>query len=65
MNEALQLEQCAQVTPRKQLRSGFLYAGSPAREVRALSEGEMEYFSYSADNYLALKDRHLAEPEPV
>ena len=53
----------ALVTPRKQLRSGFLYAGSPAREVRALSEGEMKYFSYSADNYVALKDRHLAELE--
>jgi len=54
----------ALVTPRKHLRSGFLYAGSPAREVRALSQGEMEYFIYSADNYVALKDRHLAELEP-
>ena len=51
----------ALVTPRKTLRSGFLYAGSPAREVRALSEGEMNYFCYSAANYVKLKDQHIAE----
>ena len=53
----------ALVTPGKRLRSGYLYAGSPAREVRALSEKEMNYFSYSADNYVKLKDRHIAELE--
>ena len=51
------------VTPGKQLRCGFLYAGSPAREVRALSTGEMEYFCYSANNYVKLKDRHIEELE--
>lgn len=53
----------ALVTPGKRLRSGFLYAGSPAREVRALSEKEMEYFVYSANNYVKLKDMHIAELE--
>jgi carbonic anhydrase/acetyltransferase-like protein (isoleucine patch superfamily) len=51
----------ALVTPGKRLRSGYLYAGSPAREVRPLSEKEMEYFTYSAANYVRLKDRHLDE----
>jgi carbonic anhydrase/acetyltransferase-like protein (isoleucine patch superfamily) len=51
----------ALVTPGKTLRSGFLYAGSPAREVRRLSDNEMNYFSYSADNYVKLKDRHRQE----
>jgi carbonic anhydrase/acetyltransferase-like protein (isoleucine patch superfamily) len=51
----------ALVTPGKQLRSGYLYAGSPAREIRKLSEKEMAYFSYSANNYVKLKDRHIAE----
>ncbi|PLW84392.1 gamma carbonic anhydrase family protein [Kineobactrum sediminis] len=57
----------ALVTPGKTLRSGYLYAGSPAREVRPLTEAERNYFSYSADNYVRLKDRHLAEldQEPV
>ncbi len=51
----------ALVTPGKHLRSGFLYAGSPAREVRALSQEENDYFLYSATNYVNLKDRYLSE----
>jgi len=51
----------ALVTPGKVLRSGFLYAGSPAREKRALTEAELDYFRYSARNYVKLKDQHLAE----
>ena len=51
----------ALVTPGKRLRSGFLYGGSPAREMRALSDAEIDYFCYSANNYVKLKDQHLAE----
>jgi carbonic anhydrase/acetyltransferase-like protein (isoleucine patch superfamily) len=53
----------ALITPGKRLRSGFLYAGSPAREVRLLSEKELNYFTYSANNYVRLKDQHIAELE--
>jgi carbonic anhydrase/acetyltransferase-like protein (isoleucine patch superfamily) len=53
----------ALITPGKRLRSGYLYTGCPARESRALSEGEMSYFTYSANNYVALKDRHISELE--
>ncbi|MFV8818930.1 gamma carbonic anhydrase family protein [Haliea sp. E17] len=53
----------ALVTPGKTLCSGFLYAGSPAREVRPLSERELAYFTYSAGNYVRLKDQHIAELE--
>ncbi len=53
----------ALVTPGKRLRSGYLYAGSPAREVRALSQKEMDYFVYVAGNYVKLKDQHIAELE--
>jgi carbonic anhydrase/acetyltransferase-like protein (isoleucine patch superfamily) len=53
----------ALVTPGKRLRSGFLYAGAPAKERRELSAGEIAYFTYSADNYVKLKDRHIAELE--
>lgn len=49
----------ALVTPGKRLRSGYLYAGSPAREMRELSEKEMDYFRYSAANYVKLKNQHL------
>ena len=53
----------ALVTPGKTLRSGYLYAGSPAREMRQLSQGEMDYFVYSANNYVKLKDQHIAALE--
>lgn len=53
----------ALITPGKHLRSGYLYAGSPAREVRPLREQEIEYFCYSAGNYVKLKDQHLQELE--
>ncbi len=53
----------ALVTPGKRLRSGFLYAGSPAREIRELSDREMDYFCYSAGNYVKLKDQHIAALE--
>ena len=53
----------ALVTPGKQLRSGFLYGGAPAREMRELTQGELDYFTYSASNYVKLKDQHIAELE--
>lgn len=45
----------------KTLKSGYLYMGSPAREIRPISERERSFFSYSANNYVKLKDQHLAE----
>ena len=51
----------ALVTPGKRLASGYLYAGSPARQIRSLSDKEKDYFSYSAANYADLKDRYLAD----
>jgi len=50
----------ALVTPGKRLRSGFLYAGSPAKEVRPLSEEERRFLPYSAAGYVSLKDRYLS-----
>ncbi|EAQ97570.1 gamma carbonic anhydrase family protein [Congregibacter litoralis] len=51
----------ALVTPKKRLESGYLYAGSPARQMRKLSDKEMAFFSYSAGNYCRLKDQHIEE----
>lgn len=48
------------VPPGKHLASGWLYVGSPAKAIRELSEGDLSYFSYSANNYAKLKDRHIA-----
>jgi carbonic anhydrase/acetyltransferase-like protein (isoleucine patch superfamily) len=48
------------VAPGKTLVAGFLYKGSPAQSVRALSEQEIESITYNAQHYVRLKDRHLA-----
>jgi len=50
----------ALVTPGKRLSSGFVYAGSPAKQLRGLSEAEQTFLQYSADNYVRLKNRYLA-----
>lgn len=42
----------------KVLESGYLYVGSPARRVRALTEQELNYFGYSAQHYVKLAERH-------
>lgn len=41
----------ALVTPGKRVKRGELWAGSPARLMRALSEAELKYFTYSAKHY--------------
>ncbi len=51
----------AVVTPGKQLKSGYLYRGNPAREARPLSDSEREMLSYSAANYVKVKNNYLAE----
>ncbi len=49
------------VPPGRILESGFLYVGSPAKQVRPLTEKERAFFTYTAANYVRLKDQHLAE----
>ena len=49
------------VPPGKTLKSGHLYRGNPMREARELKPGEIESLKYSAEHYVRLKDRYLAE----
>jgi len=51
------------VPPNRELESGFLWVGSPAKKIRPLTEKEITYLEYSANNYVKLKDRHLAMPD--
>lgn len=53
----------ALVAPGKRLAGGSLYKGNPAQPARTLSDREMAFFRYSAEHYVRLKDRHLAERE--
>ena len=49
------------VPPGKVLESGLLYVGSPVKQARALTDKERAFFTYSAANYVKLKDLHMAE----
>ncbi len=47
------------VPPGKRLESGYLWVGSPVSKKRALSQEEIAYIRYSANNYVQLKDHYL------
>ena len=49
----------ALVPPGKKLERGFLYVGSPAKPVRALTEKEISFLEYSAQHYVSLKNSYL------
>jgi len=49
------------VPPGKRLESGHLYVGSPVKQARPLTDKERAFFTYTAGNYVKLKDQHLAE----
>jgi carbonic anhydrase/acetyltransferase-like protein (isoleucine patch superfamily) len=47
------------VPPGKELESGYLYLGNPAKAVRKLTIQELERLEYSAQHYVRLKDKYL------
>ncbi|HLV47623.1 MAG TPA: gamma carbonic anhydrase family protein [Aliidiomarina sp.] len=53
----------ALIAPGKKLESGYLYVGSPARRMRALTDAEKSFLKQSAANYVLLKNDYLAEQE--
>ncbi len=49
------------IPPGKKLESGYLYVGSPARQVRPLTPEERAFLPESAANYVRLKDEYLQQ----
>lgn len=47
------------VPPGKRLEKGYLYLGSPVKQVRPLNEKELEGLRYSANNYVNWKNDYL------
>lgn len=47
------------VPPGKELASGFLWLGSPVKQLRALKDSEFEWLEYSASHYVDLKNKHM------
>jgi len=48
------------VPPGKELEGGYLWLGSPVKQVRELTENERAFLQYSARHYVDLKNRHKA-----
>lgn len=46
------------VPPRKRLESGYLYVGSPVKQVRALTAEEKAFLVYSAEHYMRVAANH-------
>ena len=53
------------VPPGKRLNSGYLYIGSPCKQARPLTDKEKAFFSYSAQNYVDLKNDYLGGESPT
>jgi len=49
------------VPQHKRLESGYLYLGSPIKQIRPLTEAEKAGLKYSANNYVKWKDEYLAQ----
>ena len=47
------------VPPNKRLESGYLYLGSPVKQIRPLKPEELEGLKYSANNYVKWKNDYL------
>ena len=43
----------------KKLEGGYLYVGSPVKQVRALNDEELKSLEYSADHYVEVKNMHM------
>ncbi len=61
LDEELMVAAGALVPPGKHLVSGFVYAGSPARPLRPMNDGERRFLTYSPANYVRLKNQYLSE----
>ncbi|ENM5790809.1 gamma carbonic anhydrase family protein [Vibrio mimicus] len=53
------------VPPGKQLESGFLYIGSPVKQVRPLNEKERTFLLKSSSNYVQSKNDYLNDVKTV
>jgi Carbonic anhydrases/acetyltransferases, isoleucine patch superfamily len=53
------------VPPGKRLESGYLYVGSPVKQVRPLSEAEISGLLYSSNNYVGWKNEYLAQESQI
>lgn len=53
------------VPQNKRLESGYLYLGSPVKQIRPLKEAEREGLKYSANNYVKWKNEYLDQDNQI
>lgn len=53
------------VPQNKRLESGYLYLGSPVKQIRPLKEEEITGLKYSANNYVKWKDEYLSQDNQI
>jgi len=53
------------VPPNKRLESGYLYVGSPVKQVRPLKNQERAFLEKSASNYVETKNNYLENVKPI
>ncbi|MRS17467.1 gamma carbonic anhydrase family protein [Enterobacteriaceae bacterium RIT691] len=53
------------VPQNKRLESGYLYLGSPVKQIRPLTEAEREGLKYSANNYVKWKNEYLDQDNQI
>lgn len=53
------------VPQNKRLQSGYLYLGSPVKQIRPLTKAEIEGLRYSANNYVKWKDEYLTQESQI
>ena len=53
------------VPQNKRLESGYLYLGSPVKQIRPLKETEIEGLKYSANNYVKWKNDYLDQDNQI
>lgn len=58
LNSKLILGAASLVPTGKELEGGYLYMGSPVKQVRELTDKELEYLEYSASHYVKMKNLH-------
>jgi carbonic anhydrase/acetyltransferase-like protein (isoleucine patch superfamily) len=47
------------VPPGKKLEGGYLYVGTPVKQIRKLNEDELMSLQYSSDHYVDTKNMHM------
>lgn len=49
------------VPPGKVLESGYLYLGNPVRQIRPLTDAQIDFFRYTSKRYVDLAAQYLAD----